>query len=100
MDTPDTRIATLLKHFLHSMPVAEENLVKNQIVTEKENWGYQELKEFLKSYYLIAYYVETSFGKDKFFIANSNNGEFDGNTKYQNIQDQFVGNFSKLKTEE
>ena len=70
------------------MPVAEEKLVKNQVVILKDNWGYQGSKEYSKLYSLITKSLETNFG-----TSNSLNGKDDGNTRYRIIQDQVVDNY-------
>ena len=41
MVTQDTKISMMLKYFKYITPVADERIVNNQIITEKDNWGAQ-----------------------------------------------------------
>ena len=86
----------LLKFFVYYMPVAEDKFVSNQILIEKDNWGAQGMRKYSKSYSLITEYLETKFFTAKHFIANSYNGEYYDNTKYQNMLECF-GDYSKLE---
>ena len=95
--TTDPTTTKLLEYFSDLTAVAEETFEKNKVVIAKENRGAQGSKEYSRSYQLITDAMETKFGAAKHFIANSRDGESDsGNTKYKNIQEQFVGNYSKL----
>ena len=50
---------------------------------------------------MITTALEHKFGAAKHFVARSSEGEADNdNTKYRNIQEQFVGNYAKLEPAE
>ena len=88
-DNLDTTMALLLNYLVGATPVAEEKFTRNKIIIEKDNRCSQVLKEYLKSYSMINESLETKFGTAKQFIANIFDGRDDGNTKYQNIREQF-----------
>ena len=71
------------------------------MVIKKENQGAPGTKEFNKAYQLITEPLKHKFGAAKHFIVSSRDGEINtDNTKYKTIQDQFVGNLTKLEPTE
>ena len=100
MENKYTTTVTLLKYFIDATPAAEEKFVKNQVVIAKEIWWAQGSKEYSKSYYLIIESIEPKFGSYEHLIFSSCDGKGNGKIKYINIQDQFIGNYSRLETSE
>ena len=88
----------MLQYFTDATSVVKEKLTNNQVLISNENQESQGSNKYSKSYYLITESLETKFGAAKHFIANIRDGEDGSNTKYRNIQDIFVGNYSKLET--
>jgi hypothetical protein len=97
MATSDPIEAKWKGYFIDTTAVAEEVFLQNQVVIRKDKRGAPGSKEFNKAYQLITEPLEHKFGAAKHFVVSSSEGEVDNdNTKYKTIQDQFVGNLTKL----
>ena len=99
--TPDPITQQMQRYFTEATPVDDGDFTQNEIVIKKGDRGTPGTAEYRKAYTLITTALEEKFGAAKHFIVSSRDGETDsGNTKYKNIQEQFVGNFAKLAVAE
>ena len=76
----------MLKYFKYITPVADENIVNNQIVTEKDNWGAQVFQEYSKYFSVITAPLETKFGSYKHVQKIVATANIRATENYQNIQ--------------
>ncbi len=82
-------------------PIEDGIFDQNEIVIKKEDRGTPGSTEYCKNYTLITGAMEEKFGAVKHFAVSSCDGETDsGNTRYKNVQEQFVGNYTKLTVAE
>ena len=92
---PDTE--KLKGYFVDNDPVEDTEFYQFEVVICKEDQGEPGSLEYCKAYQVITAPLEEKFGAAKHFIVSSRDGESDsGNTKYRNVQEQFVGNYDKL----
>ena len=61
MENQDTTTSMLLQYFMNDTTVADNKLVRNQIVTSKDNRRAQVTKEYPKAYSMITKSLENKF---------------------------------------
>ncbi len=89
----DATITKLKQYFTKESPLDNRDFAKNEVVIWKEDCGIPGSTDNRKAYTLITTAMEEKFGAAKHFVVSSWDGEPNpGNTKYCNVQEQFVGN--------
>ena len=96
-DTQDV-VNQLKNFFVDSSPISELDFAKNQVIIPKNKRGIEGSKEYSSAYALATAALSPKLGAAKHFVTKSEDGKADpGNAVYRNIQEQFVGNYSKIE---
>ncbi len=95
-DTQDV-VNQLKNFFVDSSPISEFDFAKNEVIIPKNKYGIEGSKEYLSAYALATAALSPKLGAAKHFVTKTEDSEADmGNAVYRNIQEQFVGNYSKI----
>jgi hypothetical protein len=98
MSGPQDVVNQLKDFFVDSSPISELDFAKNQVIIPKNKRGIEGSKEYSSAYALATAALSPKLGAAKHFVTKSEDGEADpGNAVYRNIQEQFVGNYSKIE---
>jgi hypothetical protein len=98
MKTTEGAVNQLKDFFVDSSPISEFDFAKNQVIIPKNKQGTEGSKEYSNAYALATTALSPKLGAAKHFVTKSEDGEDDpGNASYHNIQEQFVGNYSKIE---
>jgi hypothetical protein len=98
MTTMQGAVNQLKDFFVDSSPISEFDFAKNQVIIPKNKRGTEGSKEYSNAYALATTALSPKLGAAKHFVTRSEDGEADpGNANYRNIQEQFVGNYSKIE---
>jgi Cu2+-containing amine oxidase len=97
MMTMQGTINQLKDFFVDSSPISEFDFAKNQVIIPKNKQWTKGSKES-NAYALAMTALSPKLGAAKHFVTKSEDGEADpGNVNDSNIQEQVVGNYSKLR---
>ena len=98
MTTMQGAVNQLKDFFVDSSPISEFDFAKNQVIIPKNKRGTEGSKEYSNAYALATTALSPKLGAAKHFVTRSEDGKADpGNANYCNIQEQFVGNYSKIE---
>ncbi|KAL3804514.1 hypothetical protein HJC23_002553 [Cyclotella cryptica] len=96
-DTQDV-VNQLKNFFVDSSPITEFDFAKNEVIIPKNQCGIEGSKEYSSAYALATAALSPELGDAQNFVTKSEDGKADpGNAVYRSIQEQFVGNYSKIE---
>ncbi len=98
MTTMQGAVNQLKDFFVDSSHIRKFDFAKIQVIIPKNKQGTEGLKEYSNAYALAMTALSPKLGAAKHFVTKSEDGEADpGNENYCNIQEQLVGNYSKIE---
>jgi hypothetical protein len=98
MSTDTTKVKQLNGFFVDTNPITDVDFTKNEVIIPKNKCGTKGSKEYSSAYTLATAALSPTLGATKHFVTKNEDGETDpGNGNYQNIEEQFVGNYAKIE---
>jgi hypothetical protein len=93
------KVKQLKDFFLDTNPITDVDFAKNKVIIPKSKRGTEGSKEYSSAYALATAALSPKLGAAKHFVTTKNeNCETDlGNGNHRNIQEQFVGNYTKIE---